>query len=113
MKPFPRLHCEAIIPSSGGNFCSFCSPFRCARPSARPGVDGAQWFKNWFANDFGMIGYYADDNAKLLASNTVVDVVFLGDSITEGWIEKQPQFFVPGRVDRGISGQTSSQMFFG
>jgi lysophospholipase L1-like esterase len=72
--------------------------------------DWNKWFQGWFARDFGMIGYYADDNAKLLASNARTGVVFLGDSITEGWFDKHPSFFVNGRVDRGIGGQTSSQM---
>jgi lysophospholipase L1-like esterase len=57
-----------------------------------------------------MIGYYADDNAKLLASREPVDIVFLGHSITEGWFDNRPGFFTRGRVDRGIGGQTSSQM---
>jgi len=57
-----------------------------------------------------MIGYYADDNAKLLASRAPVNVVFLGDSITEGWFDKHPSFFVKGRVGRGIGGQTTPQM---
>ena len=72
--------------------------------------DWTQWFHDWMLKDFGMIGYYADDNAKLLASHAPVDVVFLGDSITEGWFDKHPSYFVNGRVDRGIGGQTSSQM---
>lgn len=37
-------------------------------------------------------------------------VVFMGDSITQGWIESRPEFFVGDRIDRGISGQTTSQM---
>jgi lysophospholipase L1-like esterase len=38
-------------------------------------------------------------------------VVFLGDSITQGWIDKHPRFFADnGFVDRGISGQTTPQM---
>jgi len=75
-----------------------------------PGVDWSKWFHDWLARDFGMVGYYADDNAKLLASKAPVDVVFMGDSITEGWMDKRPGFFTPGRIDRGIGGQTSSQM---
>ena len=55
-----------------------------------PGVDWNKWFHDWFGRDFGMIGYYAEDNAKLLASREPVDVVFLGDSITEGWHDKRP-----------------------
>ena len=57
-----------------------------------------------------MVGYYADDNAELLKAKAPVDIVFMGDSITEGWLDKRPAFFKPGRVDRGISGQTTSQM---
>jgi lysophospholipase L1-like esterase len=34
----------------------------------------------------------------------------MGDSITEGWFDKRPSFFTRGRVDRGIGGQTTSQM---
>lgn len=34
----------------------------------------------------------------------------MGDSITEGWKESRPEFFRGDRVDRGISGQTTSQM---
>jgi lysophospholipase L1-like esterase len=62
------------------------------------------------ATDFGGVGYYTDENARLLASKARVDVVFMGDSITEFWLDKQPAFFSRGRVDRGISGQTTSQM---
>jgi lysophospholipase L1-like esterase len=57
-----------------------------------------------------MTSYYADDNAKLRGSHEPVDVVFIGDSITEGWHDKRPGFFTQGRINRGIGGQTSSQM---
>src|SRR3954454_7642543 len=75
-----------------------------------PGVDWNTWFHDWFGRDFGMTSYYSDDNAKLLASHEPVDVVFLGDSITEGWYDKRPRFFTRGRIDRGIGGQTTPQM---
>jgi lysophospholipase L1-like esterase len=81
-----------------------------AKQKAPAGADWNSWFHSWFGRDFGMIGYYADDNQALLASRAPVDVVFMGDSITEGWLDKRPSFFTPGRVDRGISGQTTSQM---
>jgi lysophospholipase L1-like esterase len=81
-----------------------------AKQKIPPGADWNSWFHGWFARDFGMVGYYADDNAALLASKAKVDVVFMGDSITEGWFDKRPGFFTPGRVDRGIGGQTTSQM---
>jgi lysophospholipase L1-like esterase len=60
--------------------------------------------------DFTQLGKYRDDNARLLQSRMPVEVVFMGDSITEGWRDKRPEFFTDGRVDRGISGQTTPQM---
>lgn len=72
--------------------------------------DWSQWFKDWELKDFGMVGYYADDNVRLSLLGHHADVVFLGDSITEGWFDKHPSFFTGGKVDRGIGGQTSSQM---
>ncbi len=81
-----------------------------AKAKPPPGADWGKWFHDWFGRDFGMVGYYAEDNAALLASKAPVDVVFMGDSITEGWFDKHPGFFKRGRVDRGIGGQTTSQM---
>ena len=81
-----------------------------AKQRMPPGADWNTWFQDWLKRDFGMVGYYADDNAELLASKAPVDVVFIGDSVTEGWFDKRPSFFTAGRVDRGIGGQTSSQM---
>ena len=81
-----------------------------AAERAPAGVDWNAWFKGWLLRDFGMIGYYAKDNAALIASGRPVDIVFMGDSITELWNDKRPGFFSAGRVDRGIGGQTSSQM---
>lgn len=81
-----------------------------AKQGKPPGADWNSWFQGWLARDFGMIGYYAQDNARLLKSRAPVDIVFLGDSITEGWADKRPAFFTTGRVGRGIGGQTTSQM---
>jgi lysophospholipase L1-like esterase len=52
---------------------------------------------------------YADANTKLLPPGKVPRVVFLGDSITDLW--RLNEYF-PGRdfVNRGISGQTTTQM---
>jgi lysophospholipase L1-like esterase len=81
-----------------------------AKQKMPPGADWNTWFHGWFGRDFGMIGYYADDNEALLASKAPVGIVFMGDSITEGWFDKRPSFFTSGRVDRGIGGQTTAQM---
>jgi len=60
--------------------------------------------------DWAWLGRYRDDNAKLLASGAKVDVVFLGDSITEGWARTDTEFFSKGNVGRGISAQTTPQI---
>ncbi|MEN3746442.1 GDSL-type esterase/lipase family protein [Sphingomonas sp. HF-S3] len=60
--------------------------------------------------DFAGLKRYAADNAAVKASGRPVDIVFMGDSITEGWVGKRPAFFTPGRIGRGISGQTTPQM---
>lgn len=64
-----------------------------------------------FAEDWAFLCRYRDANADLRASGARPVAVFMGDSITEGWIEADPAFFeTNGYVDRGISGQSSSQM---
>src|SRR5512147_981912 len=60
--------------------------------------------------DWAWLGRYRDDNAKLLVSGAKVDVVFLGDSITEAWANSDPGFFANGIVGRGISAQTTPQL---
>ncbi len=60
--------------------------------------------------DWNQLGRYHDDDVALEAQPEQDGrVVFLGDSITDGW--KLAQYF-PGKpyVNRGISGQTTPQM---
>jgi lysophospholipase L1-like esterase len=61
--------------------------------------------------DWPNLCLYKADNAKLMAGPAAGrQVVFMGDSITQGWGLADPAFFGPGRVNRGISGQTTPQM---
>lgn len=60
--------------------------------------------------DWAWLGRYRADNQKLLDSIARVDVVFMGDSITESWANTDPGFFTNGIVGRGISAQTTPQM---
>jgi len=60
--------------------------------------------------DWPWLGRYAADNAALARSGVATDIVFMGDSITEGWANKRPAYFPVGRVCRGIGGQTTPQM---
>jgi lysophospholipase L1-like esterase len=53
---------------------------------------------------------YAADNARIIRDKIPVDIVFMGDSITEGWLDKMPEFFSAGRICRGTAGETTPQM---
>lgn len=59
--------------------------------------------------DWNQLGRYHADDARLMAAPAAPRVVFLGDSITDGWSLAQ---YFPGKpyVNRGISGQTTPQM---
>lgn len=63
--------------------------------------------------DWAQLGRYRDEDAQIAAQPQAQRVVFLGDSITDGW-GRRPNTgeFFPGRpyVNRGISGQTTPQM---
>ena len=62
--------------------------------------------------DWANLEKYKGSNQELKKSNSGKDrVVFIGDSITEGWSDFSPKFFQQNNfVNRGISGQTTSQM---
>jgi len=61
--------------------------------------------------DWGNFNRYAESNREVMASDASQRrVVFLGNSITDGWASVHPEFFSKnGFVGRGISGQTSYQ----
>src|SRR5690348_8035847 len=62
------------------------------------------------AQDWAGLCRYRAANAELLAASTPTRVVFIGDSITEGWVPADPSLFQRGVVGRGIGGQTTPQM---
>lgn len=58
--------------------------------------------------DWAQFGRYADANKRV---TTPAKVVFMGNSITDGWWPKDSTFFIDNNfLDRGISGQTTSEM---
>ncbi|AMR34481.1 hypothetical protein A0256_08420 [Mucilaginibacter sp. PAMC 26640] len=63
-------------------------------------------------NDWAWLERYASDNDKIRNPTAGEKrIVFLGNSITEGWINTDPDFFkVKGYINRGIGGQTTPQM---
>lgn len=58
--------------------------------------------------DWANYGRYAEANARM---EKAPEVVFMGNSITDGWDDAHPEFFTENNFAcRGISGQVSSQM---
>ena len=58
--------------------------------------------------DWANYGRYAEANAQLVKAP---DVVFMGNSITDGWDNAHPEFFSDNNFAcRGIGGQVTSQM---
>jgi len=64
------------------------------------------------AQDWPNLERFSKENATLgLPGEGENRVVFMGNSITQGWIEKRADFFKNNPfVNRGISGQTTPQM---
>ena len=63
--------------------------------------------------DWPQLARYHDANAKVAGpAKSEARVVFMGDSITDGWSNPRFGGFFPGKpyVNRGISGQTTPQM---
>ncbi len=65
-----------------------------------------------FGQDWSNLSRFKAENAnQVLPTPGEKRVVFMGNSITEGWINQHPEFFA-GKfyINRGISGQTTPQM---
>ncbi len=64
-------------------------------------------------NDMVNLGRYQKSNTEVIETNTkkIKRVVFIGNSITDGWVPTRPDFFKDNDyVGRGIGGQTSPQL---
>jgi len=83
------------------------------QPAAKPLSGFEQWRASrteLYMNDFGELGRYRDDNAKLKPPAAGENrVVFFGDSITDDWPIAES---FPGKpyINRGISAQATPQM---
>lgn len=99
--------------SAPGLFSQAKSPApQTAKPAAHTG-DYWNQHDHELAVDFGDLARYKADDAALPAPNAGERrVVFMGDSITDGWKISGPDGSFPGKpyVNRGISGQTTPQM---
>lgn len=67
---------------------------------------------NSYGQDWPNLEHFSEDNKKAgMPTPNENRVVFMGNSITIGWLNKRPEFF-EGKpyINRGISGQTTPQM---
>lgn len=64
------------------------------------------------AQDWANLNHFKEDNSKVGVPKTDEDrVVFMGNSITAGWVNTVPEFFANrSYINRGIGGQTTPQM---
>ncbi len=90
---------------------AWCQP---QQPPAPPGIPYAMQSVYQLVNDYGNTRRYAADNQKIPPPAAGEDrVVFMGDSITDGWGRgNNGSSFFPGKpyINRGISGQVTAQM---
>lgn len=66
-------------------------------------------YMNWSRVDPEGVCWYREQN-RTLPPATPNRVVFIGDSVTEAWKPSVPALFSGDVIDRGVSGETTSQM---
>jgi lysophospholipase L1-like esterase len=68
-------------------------------------------FTNMNAQDWANVARFKAENELVIENKAPVKLVFMGNSITEGWKLFDPNFFnSTDYVNRGIGGQTTPQM---
>jgi lysophospholipase L1-like esterase len=112
LRKLAGLLVSLIIP-----ICSTSIHAQQVAPSLAKPLTGSERLQLWrhsrasvYMNDFGELSRYRDADAALKPPTPGESrVIFYGDSITDGW--KLDDYF-PGKsyVNRGISGQTTSQL---
>ena len=50
-------------------------------------------YRELMEQDWANLKKYKTENEKIIKTKNYPDVVFMGNSITEGWVNAQPQFF--------------------
>lgn len=68
--------------------------------------------QSFYAQDWASMNRFQSENNDIRNSHDKANlIVFMGNSITEGWLMQHPEFFkAKPYINRGISGQTTPQM---
>ncbi|MDR5589801.1 hypothetical protein [Christiangramia sp. SM2212] len=65
-------------------------------------------YKELMEQEWPQLEKYHSANQEIIKNSDWPDVVFMGNSITEGWANTHPKFFSKNNyVGRGIGGQTT------
>ena len=98
--------------AAGFLVCAILSSAQPAQSPATPKTPATTAESDRLHNDWANLAKYRDANAKAgVPTGNETRVVFMGDSITEGWVALDGNFFASnGYIGRGISGQTTPQM---
>lgn len=68
-------------------------------------------YQELMSQDWANLKMYRAENQRIIKTKDFPLVVFMGNSITEGWVSMRPEFFEDNNfLGRGIGGQTSPQM---
>jgi lysophospholipase L1-like esterase len=89
------------------------APVQAVKTEAAPISEWQKQFNERMLVDFPWLARFKEADLKLGAPAAGENrVVFMGDSITEGWHFDAPEWGFPGKpyINRGISGQTTPQM---
>jgi acetyl esterase/lipase/lysophospholipase L1-like esterase len=79
--------------------------------SAKQAVESTKRSEEKIHTDWASLAHYEAKNDSLKTNpNTKPRVIFIGSSGTENWAGLDPAFFTNGYNNRGISGQTTTQM---
>ncbi|MDZ7612889.1 MAG: GDSL-type esterase/lipase family protein [Flavobacteriaceae bacterium] len=66
-----------------------------------------------FGQDWAGLNRYKEENGILSSKdNNGKRVVFIGNSITEGWVNQNPAMFTEAYINRGIGSQTTPQILY-
>ncbi len=70
------------------------------------------FFESSYAQDWANLNRFQKENSEMSIPKTGEHrIVFMGNSITEGWLKIRPEFFaINPYINRGIGGQTTPQM---
>jgi lysophospholipase L1-like esterase len=89
------------------------APAQAVKTEAAPISEWQKQFNDRMLKDFPWLARFKEADLALAAPAVGENrVVFMGDSITEGWHFDAPEIGFPGKpyINRGISGQTTPQM---